>query len=88
MAWERAFINLVKVGHANSVSLVVACAQQVHLIEVYTLIPVLYKSMLLSILEAVPVTYSVFPVANIAQKERFEHTVLCPHKIQQCAKLG
>ena len=38
VAWERAFINLVKVGHANSVSLVIACAQQVALplIEVYS----------------------------------------------------
>lgn len=37
VAWERAFINLVKVGHANSASLV-ACAQQVALplIEVYS----------------------------------------------------
>lgn len=28
VAWERAFINLVKVSHANSISFVVAFAQQ------------------------------------------------------------
>lgn len=39
VAWERAFINLVKVGHANSVSLVGACSQQaaLPLIEVYSI---------------------------------------------------
>ncbi|AQK45688.1 Patched family protein [Zea mays] len=36
MAWERAFINLVKVGHANSVSLVVASCQPIsHVLDLF-----------------------------------------------------